>query len=321
MPQTNGFAVKSTDATLPPNPSKKLLIIGCGYVGSRVARTMMTDNWSVFATTRSSQKAVELRNLGIKPVIMDISQNGTDTSTLPASNSVLWAVGFDNSPGRTREAAWVNGVNNVSRQSRITDSPSTFCLISSVSVYGDRAGQEVDESANPTPGTDSGHACWRMEETARQLLAERQPSARLVTLRLAGIYGPGRLIRRLEDLKSQKPFSGTGKEWLNLIHVDDAVAMIHEAIMRSDCPPVINIVGAEPLTRGEYFRQLSIQTGMPPPVFAGDSPATRGGLHPARQHRGGNKRVVSRHRGFFRYVSQFDDINTGLRNSLQEKGI
>ncbi len=46
-------------------------------------------------------------------------------------------------------------------------------------------------------------------------------------LRLAGIYGPGRLVGRIEgpSRRSKVP-QGNADAWLNLIHVDDAVAAV-----------------------------------------------------------------------------------------------
>ena len=57
-----------------------VLIIGCGWVGTKLATTLISQNINVFGTTRSSEKASSLRSLGIVPIIFDLEKGlGEDT--------------------------------------------------------------------------------------------------------------------------------------------------------------------------------------------------------------------------------------------------
>ena len=67
------------------------LIIGCGYLGRRVAAAWLQAGHSVTALTRSENNAAELSRLGITPVIGDVC-DPKSLAALPVVESVLFAV-------------------------------------------------------------------------------------------------------------------------------------------------------------------------------------------------------------------------------------
>ncbi|MFV0446531.1 MAG: hypothetical protein ACK5Q5_23415 [Planctomycetaceae bacterium] len=92
-------------------------------------------------------------------------------------------------------------------------------------------------------------------------------SGRAVILRLSGIYGPGRVLTRVESLRSGTPLAGSPAAWLNLIHVDDAAAAVM-AVADCTAPESLYLVSDDcPVTRGEYYSELARLTDSPPPVF------------------------------------------------------
>ena len=60
-----------------------------------------------------------------------------------------------------------------------------------------------------------------VERSAERVVEKHFPpvesAATANVLRLAGLYGPGRLLRRVDALKSGSPISGNPDGWLNLI--------------------------------------------------------------------------------------------------------
>ncbi|RMF66369.1 MAG: SDR family NAD(P)-dependent oxidoreductase, partial [Alphaproteobacteria bacterium] len=48
---------------------QSLLILGCGYVGEQLARAALARGMHVIATTRSGERAAELRDQGIEAVV------------------------------------------------------------------------------------------------------------------------------------------------------------------------------------------------------------------------------------------------------------
>ncbi|MEZ6059572.1 MAG: NAD-dependent epimerase/dehydratase family protein [Planctomycetaceae bacterium] len=286
------------------------LIVGCGYLGRRAADCWHQAGVDVYVTTRSERKAVEFRSAGFHPIVVDLSRAESSNVPLPDVDHVLWAIGFDRSGGTSRETIWLDGLRRLLQS--IGKSPRHFTYVSSTSVYGDADGAAVDESTTPDPATEAGICCLKAESLLREFCNRRHPSTRVCVLRLAGIYGPDRLLQRIESLKSLQPLSVVPDQPLNLIHVDDAVRLI-DSIRRavdtagSDIPTLVNGVNSGTLTRRDYYTALAELVGAPPPVFADD---------PMPSQRGGNKRVTSTRRDRLPAVCQFDDVRAGLRHAV-----
>ena len=247
------------------------LIIGAGYLGRRVLARWRAQGDRVLATTRSPKRAAELRSLGAEPVLCDVLDPGSLTS-LPAATTVLYCVGFDRGAGRSMRDVYVGGLGNVLER---LPRPERFLYVSSTGVYGQSGGEEVDEEAATEPEEESG----RVVLEAERLLRSRLPGA--VVLRFAGIYGPGRLLRR-QAIEAGEPLVGDPDKWLNLIHVEDGAAAVLAADTHGRAGSVYNVCDDLPVRRGEFYRELAQLLGVPGPRFvppaAGDpTTATRAG--------------------------------------------
>ncbi len=64
------------------------LIFGCGFLGIRVARRWLAASETVFAVTRSRERAARLEDEGISPVIADVTDL-TSLADLPEADTVL----------------------------------------------------------------------------------------------------------------------------------------------------------------------------------------------------------------------------------------
>ncbi len=281
------------------------LIAGCGYLGHRVARTWTASHIETHAITRSTKRAADFRAQSLTPVLLDLAAPPKDIQ-LPAADVVLWSVGYDRSAGIPRERTWIDGLRWLVQN--LPTAPAKFFYVSSTSVYGVGTGEEINETAETNPATEGGQCCVAAEQMLRQLLRDRFPDTQLSVLRLAGIYGPNRLLRKVNDLRSGTPMPGDPGAWLNLIHVDDAVRMINALCTMDQLPPVVNVVNANTVTRRQYYSHLANQVNASSPVF-GDSPASQ-------RTRGGNKRIVSHVRKDISVQFLFDDISTGVADAV-----
>jgi nucleoside-diphosphate-sugar epimerase len=244
------------------------LIFGCGYLGRRVARLWRAGGEAVYAVTRSAARAAELAAAGLYPIIADVA--GTGPLDLPGDvQSVLFAVGYERSGGRPIHDVYAGGVARAIE--RLPASIERFIYISSTGVYGHFAGDEVDESSPCQPTREGGRACLAAEEVLRSSrLADRA-----IILRLAGLYGPGR-IPRSDDLLAGRSIDAPATGWLNLIHVDDAAQIVLLAEARATTPGLYVVSDGQPVMRGEYYRELARLLSAPPPQFVdppADSPA------------------------------------------------
>ena len=277
-----------------------VLIAGCGYLGRRAAERWRRDGVRVSVMTRSAAKAEELADAGFEPIVGDLAAG--DFPALPDVDTVLWAVGFDRTTGQSREAIWIDGLQCLLQQ--LPPTVKRFLYVSSTGVYGQTTGEVVSESIDPQPTTDSGKCCLKAEQML-QTRFDGQPACSLTVLRMAGLYGPGRLLRRVSDLKSSTPLPGNSGSYLNLIHIDDAVTAVKDVAAGQEVG-LLNVVNTGTLTRGEYYSELARLVDAPIPVFDESVPGVRGG----------NKRVVSVVREPLRMKFQFDDVRAGLRDAV-----
>jgi nucleoside-diphosphate-sugar epimerase len=140
--------------------------------------------------------------------------------------------------------------------------PDRFLYISSTGVYGDVTG-DIDEQSPCHPTREGGRACL----AAEQLLAAHRAGTGRVILRLAGIYGPGRLPRRA-DLVAGRPIEAAPHGQLNLIHVDDAADVVLAAETRARPPALYVVSDGHPVERADYYRYAAELLETPAPVFA-----------------------------------------------------
>lgn len=285
-----------------PEPAN-VLIAGCGYLGRRAARRWCDSGTTVFAITRTRTRAEELTVDGILPLVGDLAAG--KLPELPEVDMVLWAVGFDRSAGGTREAVWINGLRHLLQ--RLPDSVRRFLYVSSTAVYGQSGGETVTEETRADPLTEGGQCCLKAEQLVQEFSQLRTSPTTAVILRMAGIYGPDRLLRRMVEMKAGAPLPGQADSLLNLVHIDDAVTAIVAASVADVPPRVMNIVSTGTLTRAEYYAELARLAGTREPEFD---------VSAQTKMRGGNKRVASLVRSQLAAEFRFDDVRAGLRDAI-----
>jgi len=237
------------------------LVIGCGYLGKRVAQKWRENGDEVYALTRSQDTAEQFRQQGIHPIIGDVMY--PETLQFPRGlTTCLYAIGLDRSSGFSQREVYVDGLNNVLRSESFQ--PERLIYISSTSVYGQTDGSQVSEESPTEPERENGIVCVDAETLVRE-----QIKIPWNILRLSGIYGPDRLLARKEKLAAREPMRGNPDGWLNLIHVDDAV----QAVLKCEAHPeaaneLFLISDDRPIMRRDYYTSLSKQFGTPGPVFA-----------------------------------------------------
>jgi nucleoside-diphosphate-sugar epimerase len=289
------------------------LIIGCGYLGKRVAARWLADGDSVAALTRSPENAEGLRSRGITPVLGDVMQPET-LAALPEVDTVLWAVGWDRSSGISQRDVYVTGLQNILRQ--VAGRCSRVIYISSTSVYGQSHGEWIDETSICEPAQPNGQACLDAESSLQPWLPGSGARPIATVMRLSGIYGPDRLLSRAATLKSGEPLAGNPEAWLNLIHVDDAADAVVTCAAATETRPLFLISDNEPMPRRAYYSALAELVGAPPPRFAEEEfEATA----PARGTRtvGLNKRCNnSLIKDFLQWAPRFPTYREGLNHAV-----
>jgi len=256
------------------------LIVGCGYLGERVAAAWSSQGDEVYATTRRPQQTEVWRRQGWNALTADVSDDDSlrALENLPPLKTVLFAIGFDRGGDHSIHEIYVNGLV---RTLEHLPSVEKLIYISSTGVYSQNAGEWVNESSPCDPVREGGKACL----AAEQALSSSSLGDSAVILRLAGIYGPDRVPRR-QDILAGKPITAPSAGYLNLVHVDDAVQVVLAAEEKSTTPRCYVVSDGSPVLRSDYYAEIARQYSAPPPTFAEPDPKS-----PAAQRSGADKRI------------------------------
>jgi len=276
-------------------PPADALIVGCGYLGRRVAARWVAAGRRVAALTRGN--AAALAALGVEPVVGDVLDPDS-LRDLPAAATVLYAVGMDRGQGRSMREVYVDGLAHVLGT---IPPPARFIYVSSTGVYGQTDGGPIDEASPTEPTEESG----KIVLDAERLLRVKVPGA--IVLRFAGIYGPDRLLRKQPLLKGET-LVGDAEKWLNLIHVEDGAAAVLAAEARGVADETYLVADDEPVRRRDFYTRLAELLGAPPARFE-QRPETGAA----------NRRVLNRKaRERLGWVPRFSSYREGLPAAIAE---
>jgi len=257
---------------------KRLVIFGCGYVGSAVAQAALAAGAHVEALTRNPEKAVTLRALGLaKVVVAELSSGDWHAQLEGGADFVVNCVSSGGGPDGYRKS-YLEGMSSILVWAEKGGAPvDTMLYTSSTSVYSQGGGTVVDETAPAEGATPNGKV---IRESERLLVrAAATACRRWFILRLAGIYGPGRhhLLNQLREGVTE--LGGSGAHRLNLIHRDDIVSAVLACLTVPGeiGSQVFNVADTAPAAREEVVRWLAGQLKRPMPAFDGVPGTRRGG--------------------------------------------
>ncbi len=285
------------------------LILGCGYLGRRVGRILRGRGERVLGTTRSAGRFEGLARWGVEGVVADVNDPAT-LDNLPAVDRMLACVGFDRSAGVPIRSVYVDGLRLA--LDRMRGRVGSVAYASSTGVYGGVDGEWLDEASPAEPRTESGQACLDAEGVVRDF--ERETATPATILRYAGLYGPGRIMRR-EALLRGEPVVGDPEKWLNLVQIDDAAAAAVAALDRA-ASGVFCVADDRPAPRREFYRLAAEYLGAPEPRFVVPGPGS-----PEARREGSNKRISNaRMRAELLATLTYPDIATGVPAALADGG-
>ncbi len=227
----------------------RVLVLGCGYVGTAFALTMAEQGAFVQGTCRSAASAEELRKSGIAPILFDGTANAdlieaAQTAThilasippVPAGDPALLAL---SSVWEPKAGVWIG-------------------YLSTTGVYGDRAGGWAFEDDAPTPLSIEAKRRAEAEAAWRALTSPAH------VFRLPGIYGPGRSA--LEQV-----LSGTARriekpgQVFSRAHRTDIVTALTASVAKPNPGRIYNICDDHPCASGEVIVEACRLLGREPP--------------------------------------------------------
>jgi nucleoside-diphosphate-sugar epimerase len=227
----------------------RVLVLGCGYVGTAFAQTMAEQGALVQGTCRSTTSADELRKSGITPILFDGTANADLIEAAQTATHILASI-----------PPAPNGDPALLALSSVWEPKAGVWIgyLSTTGVYGDRAGGWAFEDDAPTPLSIEAKRRAEAEAAWRAL-----PSPAHV-FRLPGIYGPGRSA--LEQV-----LSGTARridkpgQVFSRAHRTDIVTALTASVANPSPGRIYNICDDHPCASGEVIVEACKLLGREPP--------------------------------------------------------
>ena len=241
---------------------ERVLIVGCGDVGLRVARGL-AGRTRLLALTSSAGRMAQLRGRGITPLLGDLDRPHTLARLAGLATRV---VHLAPPPGEGHAQWWRDPrTQALLRALRLRSAPTALVYGSTSGVYGDCQGDRVAETRPVRPNTPRAQRRVDAETAVRHF--GRAAHVRASILRIPGIYAPDReggtprerLQRRTPVLEAHDDV------YTNHIHADDLARAVTAALWRGKPQRVYHASDDTELKMGDYFDLAADLYGLPRP--------------------------------------------------------
>lgn len=229
----------------------KYIVVGVGYTGRRVLSLLPAEHASGISRSASP-------NCDRTVVTLDLDRRAAESISFPDHYTLLYTVAPD------------SDADEDPRLSRMLDllapAPARIVYMSSSGVYGDCSGRLIDENQPANPGNQRAQRRLHAEEKLQRWCSAE--NARLITLRVAGIYGPGRLGRK-RILAGEPVIAESEAHPGNRIHVDDLARCCVAAMTTDAASGIYNISDGDHRSPGSFSQAVAELAGLrPPPQIA-----------------------------------------------------
>jgi nucleoside-diphosphate-sugar epimerase len=245
---------------------RRLLIIGCGDVALR-ALPQLRERYRIYGLTHNRDKVALLRARGVVPIMGDLDDPASLDGLTGLAQNVLYCA-----PPPSQGARDTRTAHLIAALAKAKSLPQQLVYISTSGVYGDCAGQLVDETRPLRPQT----ARARRRVDAEQQLRDwgRRSRVSICVLRAPGIYSELRLP--LARLNAGMPALCTDEDgYSNHVHADDLARMVVAALRFGHAGRLYNASDDSVLKMGDYFDLVADHCGLPRPPRLSRAEASR----------------------------------------------
>jgi len=232
-----------------------MLIVGCGDVGRKIALRALRNGEAVRCLVRSPESVALLSKAGMDAEAVDLDHQSPSLTGRHDQQRIFYLAPPPASGSYDPRMQRFLSALSVGTHHRIV-------YVSTTGVYGNCNGEWVDEHRPVDPQVDRAR---RRHDAEKQLCVWRQAGrGEVVILRVAGIYGPGKLP--ISRIKQQIPMIGEDEApWTNRIHIDDLVTVCEAAMTSGADGEVYNVSDGNPGNMRDYFDRVADRYGLPRP--------------------------------------------------------
>jgi nucleoside-diphosphate-sugar epimerase len=225
----------------------KYVVVGVGYTGRRVLSLLPAEHAS--GISRSATP-----NCDRTVVTLDLDRSADESLSFPDDYALLYSVAPDSDADEDPRLSRLLAL--------LAPAPARIVYISSSGVYGDCGGRLIDENQRTNPGSKRAQRRLQAEEKLQRWC--NTENARLITLRVAGIYGPGRLGRK-RILAGEPVIAESEAHPGNRIHVDDLARCCVAALTTDAASGIYNINDGDHRSPSWFSRAVAELAGLTPP--------------------------------------------------------
>ncbi len=238
-----------------------MAIFGCGWLGLPLAVSLIKKGQTVHGTTTTEAKLEILKNHGIQPFLIAVSQNGIvgNIGAFLKNCEIL----IINIPPKLRSGSGEPYFENMRalHASLAKSDIKKVIFVSSTSVYGDATGV-VTEAILPEPVTESGK-----QLLASEALFMADPLLQTTVIRFGGLIGPDR--HPITTLSGKQNLVGANSP-VNLIHLNDCIGIVQATIAFGWWGETMNGVHPDHPKKKEYYTQIALKRNLQLPDFKED---------------------------------------------------
>jgi nucleoside-diphosphate-sugar epimerase len=236
-----------------------VLVAGCGWLGTAVARRLLEGGHRVTGIRRDPARAAALATMGVTPLALDLAAPGAG-DLVPDADAIVACQSAAAGTAAAYRAAYVDANRVLLAAARRAG--ARLVHTGSTGVFGQRDGSDVSEDTPPLP---DGETAEVLLEAERLVSAAAASGLSASIVRLSGLYGPGR-AGILERVRSGALALGPGDgRWMNFCHRDDAASFVLGALARATPGAVLHGTDAHPARRREVVEWIAARLGIPPP--------------------------------------------------------
>ena len=242
-----------------------IAIVGCGWLGLPLAKTLIQHGYSVSGSTTSPEKLSVLEEAQIDPFLIKCYEDqveGNWEGLLSGKEIVIIDI-----PPKLRGENRENFVAKIQTliSCIVTTTVTKVLFIGSTSVYSD-TDATVTESTIPQPDTENGK---QLLEAENYLL--ENPNLQTTIVRFGGLIGndrnPVKFLAGKENIENPEAP-------INFIHQTDCIGILLAIIEKEIWNETFNAVAPSHPTREAYYTRKALEFGLPLPQFSHENPSS-----------------------------------------------
>jgi nucleoside-diphosphate-sugar epimerase len=237
---------------------KQISILGCGWLGLPLAKSLVEKGFSVNGSTTSLEKVSVIENNGITAFQIEVKETeikGEIDSFLAHSEILIIDI-----PPKLRGTVTENFVAKIQTLIPFIEKSAIakVIFVSSTAVYSDD-NTIITEDTIPQPNTESGKQLLAVET-----LLQNNSRFKTIIVRFGGLIGDDR--HPIKFLSGRKNLENPEAP-INLIHQIDCIGILENIINTNSFGEIVNAVAPFHPTRKDYYTQKAQELNLPLPEF------------------------------------------------------